>query len=205
MTAPSDPPVLPPTKANIDACRRCELWQEGTQGVPGAGSPRATVLLVGEQPGDEEDRQGLPFVGPAGLLLQRAMADAGLKPGETFLTNAVKHFHNEPRGKRRMHKTPAQRHIEACRGWLEQEIARVGPRVIVALGATALNSVMGAKLKVGEARERTLRHASGTPVIASYHPSAALRAPEKDARDALYATIVGDLRKASRLAARDKG
>jgi DNA polymerase len=205
MASPSDSDAPEPSKPNLDACRRCELWQEGSQGVPGAGSLRAKVMLVGEQPGDEEDRQGVPFVGPAGLLLDRAIRDAGLDRDEVFLTNAVKHFHNEPRGKRRLHKTPAQRHIDACRVWLEQEIVRVRPRVVVALGATALNAVMAAKLKVGEARERTLRHPSGARVIASYHPSAALRAPEKDARDALYATIVADLRKAARIAKRADG
>jgi DNA polymerase len=159
-------------------------------------------MLVGEQPGDEEDRQGVPFVGPAGRLLQRAIDEAELDRAAISLTNAVKHFHNEPRGKRRMHKTPAQRHIDACRVWLEQEIARLKPRVIVALGATALNGVMGERLKVGEARERTLRHASGARVLATFHPSADLRAPDDDARVAFFGNLVADLRKAARLAAR---
>ena len=202
-TPPDDDDFPPATKPELDSCRRCDLWQEGTQGVPGAGGVRAKILLVGEQPGDEEDRQGRPFVGPAGQLLQRAIAEAGLAPGDVFLTNAVKHFHNEPRGKRRLHKTPAQRHIDACRVWLEQEIAKLKPRVIVALGATALKGVMEARLKVGEARERTLRHASGARVLATYHPSAALRVPDRDAREALYASIVADLRKAAALAKRN--
>lgn len=192
-----------PSRDDLSACRRCELWQEGTQGVPGAGGAHARAMLVGEQPGDEEDRQGLPFVGPAGALLKRALADAGLAPADVFLTNAVKHFHNEPRGKRRIHKTPAQRHVEACRAWLEQEIAKLAPRVIVALGATALNGVMGERLKVGESRGRALRHPSGAAVVATYHPSAALRAPDDAARERLYATLVSDLRRAARMLARE--
>lgn len=189
-----------PTRDDLDSCRRCELWQEGTQGVPGQGGRRPRVMLIGEQPGDEEDRQGKPFVGPAGRLLRRAVEAAGLAGDEVYLTNAVKHFHNEPRGKRRIHKTPAQRHIEACRVWLEQEIAKLRPPVIVALGATALAGVMGKRLAVGASRTATLHHASGARVVATFHPSAALRVPDPEAREELYATIVADLRKAAALA-----
>ena len=189
-----------PTKSNIDACRRCELWEKATQGVPGNGNRKPRVMLVGEQPGDEEDKQGAAFVGPAGHLLRRAISDAGLTLDEIYLTNAVKHFYWEPRGPRRIHKTPAQRHIDACRAWLVKEIERAKPRVIVALGSTALNGVMGGKMKVGVAREENLVHASGARVVATYHPSAALRVPDKEARAQMYETIVVDLRKAARLA-----
>jgi DNA polymerase len=140
--SPADTGGLP-TGAELDRCRRCELWQHATQGVPGDGSPKAVVMLVGEQPGDEEDRAGRPFVGPAGKLLSRALSDAGFRPADIFVTNAVKHFSFELRGKRRIHKTPTQRQVAACQHWLEREIAGIHPRVIVALGATALAAVMG--------------------------------------------------------------
>ena len=201
---PPDDPVPAPTKPNIDACRRCELWEKATQGVAGSGDRKARIMLVGEQPGDEEDKQGAAFVGPAGQLLRRAMADAGLAHDQVYLTNAVKHFYWEPRGPRRIHKTPAQRHIDACRAWLAREIERAKPAVIVALGSTALNSVMGAKMKVGEAREAELAHPSGPRVVATYHPSAALRVPDKEARAQMYATIVADLENAVRLASDER-
>ena len=197
---PPDNPVPAPTKPNIDACRRCELWERATQGVAGSGDRKARIMLVGEQPGDEEDKQGAAFVGPAGQLLRRAIADAGLTLDDIYLTNAVKHFYWEPRGPRRIHKTPAQRHIDACRAWLEKEIERAKPVVVVALGSTALNSVMGSKMKVGEAREAKLSHPSGARVVATYHPSAALRVPDKEARAHMYATIVEDLKAAARAA-----
>lgn len=202
---PDDAPVPAPTKPNLDACRRCELWERATQGVPGRGGKQARLMLVGEQPGDEEDRQGAPFVGPAGLLLRRAIEQAGLDPDDIYLTNAVKHFHWEPRGPRRIHKTPAQRHVDACRAWLEKEIAKLGPRVIVTLGTTALNGVLGGRMTISAAREENLAHASGARVIASYHPSAALRAPDREAREKLVATIVADLKRAARLAGKDGG
>ena len=128
------PPPGPPTKPNLDACRRCELWENATQGVPGNGAKQPKLLLVGEQPGDEEDKQGAAFVGPAGQLLRRAIAEAGIDAKDVYITNAVKHFFWEPRGPRRIHKTPAQRHIDACRAWLEKEIDNAKPRVIVVLG-----------------------------------------------------------------------
>jgi len=201
---PPDAPVPAPTKPNIDACRRCELWERATQGVAGSGDRKAPIMLVGEQPGDEEDKQGAAFVGPAGQLLRRAIADAGLTLDDIYLTNAVKHFYWEPRGPRRIHKTPAQRHIDACRAWLEKEIERAKPVVVVALGSTALNSVMGSKMKVGEAREAKLSHPSGARVVATYHPSAALRVPDKEARAQMYATIVEDLKAAARAAGTER-
>jgi DNA polymerase len=210
MPKPPKPPITPddpvpePTKDNIDACERCDLYRKATQGVGGEGAGGTGIMLVGEQPGDEEDLQGRPFVGPAGKLLRKALDEAGLDASSVFITNAVKHFSFEPRGVRRIHKTPAQRQIDACRAWLEREIARLKPIVIVALGATALNGVMGGKMKVSEAREAKLTHASGARVLASFHPSAALRIPDKEARAALYQTIVNDLRKAAQLAGKPK-
>ena len=136
--------------------------------------------------------------------MRRAIADAGLDLADVYLTNAVKHFYWEPRGPRRIHKTPAQRHIDACRAWLENEIAKLAPRVIVALGATALKGVTGSKITIGAAREENLVHPVGATIIASYHPSAALRAPDAEAREKLFATIVGDLRRATKLAAKSE-
>jgi DNA polymerase len=186
-----------PSRDDIESCRRCPLWERATHGVPGAGSPRARVLCVGEQPGDEEDRQGEPFVGPAGKLLWRALGEAGLEPRDVFLTNAVKHFSWEPRGKRRIHKTPGQRAIAACQEWLEREVAALRPAVIVALGSTALRALLGPGFKVGEARLRDdLLHPSGTRVLATWHPSAVLRAIDEASRTEMYQGLVGDLRRA---------
>jgi len=186
-----------PSKANLDHCRRCELWEHATQGVAGEGPRDARILLVGEQPGDEEDLQGRPFVGPAGRLLRELLDEAGLAPAQVFMTNAVKHFFFEPRGKRRIHKTPLQRHVAACVDWLEREIAQVKPATIVALGATALAAVHGARLPVGDARVRELRHASGARIIATYHPSALLRAPDEATRVRLERALREDLARAA--------
>jgi DNA polymerase len=186
-----------PTPDDIEGCRRCPLWERATHGVAGEGSPRARILLVGEQPGDEEDRQGKPFVGPAGKLLRRALDDAGLAPRDVFVTNAVKHFNWEPRGKRRIHKTPGQRAIAACHAWLEREIGALAPVVIVALGGTALAALLGRGFKVGESRLRDdLVHHTGSRVLATYHPSAALRATDEASRAAVYDALVADLAKA---------
>jgi uracil-DNA glycosylase len=190
---------LPP-KADLDACRRCELWKRATQAVRGLGGHRARLMLVGEQPGDEEDRQGKPFVGPAGRLLRGAIAEAGLIPNDVYLTNAVKHFSWEPRGTRRIHKTPTQQQIAACLDWLDREIAAVRPRIIVALGATALRAVLGRKMAIGTARAEALRHGSGAQIVATYHPSAVLRAPDEASRAELYAYLLADLQLAWRLA-----
>jgi len=197
MSATAD---SPPKKSELDACRRCPLWERATQGVPGEGPRPAPLMLVGEQPGDEEDRQGKPFVGPAGKLLRRALEDARVSPDEVYITNAVKHFSWEPRGKRRIHKTPAQREIAACHDWLESEIAAERPVVIVALGATALRAIVGRKISIAEARASSLVHASGARVVATYHPSAVLRAPEKSRQAELYDVLVADLKRAHRMA-----
>ena len=190
----------PPKKSELDACRRCPLWERATQGVPGEGPRRARLMLVGEQPGDEEDLQGKPFVGPAGRLLRRALEGAGVPADDVYITNAVKHFSWEPRGKRRIHKTPAQREIAACHYWLEREIETERPAIIVALGATALRAILNRKISIAEARAVTLSHESGAHVVATYHPSAILRAPEKSRQAELYEMLVADLQRAHRLA-----
>ena len=167
-----------------------------------AKAPRARLMLVGEQPGDEEDLQGRPFVGPAGRLLRTLLEEAGIAAEQVFLTNAVKHFFFEPRGKRRIHKTPMQRHIAACHAWLEGELARVRPAVIVTLGATALAAVYGAGSRSRRRARNALKAAQGTPIVATYHPSAVLRVPDHDARAKLRATLLADLERAARMAAK---
>jgi len=188
----------PPSPGEIDACRRCELWEEATQGVAGEGASGARVMLVGEQPGNDEDLAGRPFVGPAGLLLRSLLEEAGLPAAQVYITNAVKHFYFQLRGKRRIHKTPLQRHVAACHDWLERELAQVDPIVIVTLGATALAAVLGRRLTIAEARDRELQLVSGTPVVATYHPSAILRAPDEASRARLRATLLADLKRAAR-------
>ena len=189
-----------PPKASLDDCRRCELWEHATQGVPGEGPPGARLMLVGEMPGDEEDVEGRPFVGPSGRLLRALLEEAGAPAERVFLTNAVKHFYFVPRGKRRIHKTPMQRHVAACHVWLEAELARERPSVIVTLGATALAAVFGRKITITEARERALANPEGIPIVATYHPSAILRAPDHAAREKLRATLLADLRRAAKMA-----
>jgi DNA polymerase len=188
------------SKDKLDECRRCELWEHATQGVPGEGPAGARIMLVGEQPGDEEDVQGRPFVGPAGRLLRTLLDEAGIPVGRVYMTNAVKHFHFEPRGKRRIHKTPLQRHVAACHVWLEAELARERPAVIVTLGATALAAVYGNRIAIVQARTRKLANAQGTPIVATYHPSAILRVPDHDARVKLRDVLVADLARAARMA-----
>jgi len=153
-------------------------------------------MLVGEQPGDAEDLAGRPFVGPAGRLLRGLMGEAGLDASAVYITNSVKHFSWEPRGKRRIHKTPAQREIAACEQWLDAEMAAVRPRVIVALGAVALRALMPGSPTITGSRGKTLAHPSGARLIATFHPSAALRAPDPSRRDEIVAAIRDDLRRA---------
>src|SRR5436305_6285774 len=151
-------------------CTDCPLYANATQTVFGEGSSRARIMLVGEQPGDKEDLEGHPFVGPAGRVLDRALDEAGVDRKLTYVTNAVKHFKWEPRGKRRLHKTPAQREIEACLPWLEAEIAAIEPRIILCLGATAARSVMGGKVRVTELRGRPLDSPLGKQIVITVHP-----------------------------------
>jgi DNA polymerase len=175
------------------ACQDCPLWANATQTVFGAGDPHARVMLVGEQPGDAEDRKGLPFVGPAGRLLDRALEAAGVDREHIYVTNAVKHFKWQLRGKRRLHKTPAQREIDACRQWLEGEIAAVKPEVIVALGATAARAVIGKDFKVSLERGRFVDSPLAPHVFATFHPSALLRLRDEAEQEAAFAQLVEDL------------
>ncbi|ABE35542.1 uracil-DNA glycosylase, 4 family protein [Paraburkholderia xenovorans LB400] len=199
-SAQSDPDVERDQQpATLDECRRCTLWRNATQAVPGEGPRRASIMLVGEQPGDAEDLQGRPFVGPAGALLDKALEEAGLKRKDVYVTNAVKHFKWTPRGKRRMHKTPGQREIEACGYWLEQELRTVRARVIVALGATALKAVLDdSHARLQDALGKTIGHGEHL-VVATYHPSFALRAPDPETRRHVYDTIVAALQTADKL------
>jgi DNA polymerase len=189
-----------PSKYDIDGCRRCPLWERATQGVNGKGAPRAALMLVGEQPGDAEDLAGEPFVGPAGKLLRSALERADIVADAVYITNAVKHFNWEPRGKRRIHKTPSQQAVAACRHWLDEEIRHVRPRVVVALGASALLALTGQRMPIGTARARPLQLSEGRRLIATYHPAAILRAPDDTAREALLQSLIDDLRRAAALA-----
>jgi uracil-DNA glycosylase len=194
-----------PEQADIDElkraaedCRGCELWKPATQVVFSAGNPRAPLALVGEQPGDVEDRKGIPFVGPAGRLLQDALDEAGVPRKDVYVTNAVKHFRFTERGKRRIHATPQVSHIKACRPWLEAELTVVDPALIVCLGAVAARSLLGTTFKVTQERGQVLE--LPTPigirrVLATVHPSAVLRAADKE-RTAAFKGLVADLRAA---------
>jgi DNA polymerase len=178
-------------------CQRCELYLPATQVVPGRGARRARLMLVGEQPGDREDLAGQAFVGPAGRVLAEALDAAGIAEDQVFVTNAVKHFRFEPRGKRRLHKKPSTAHIAACNVWLRRELALVKPRVVVALGATAARALSGRNLAVGANRGRPLPLEGGPPLWVTVHPSALLRMRERDQRDAAFARFVADLRAAA--------
>jgi uracil-DNA glycosylase family protein len=182
-------------KAQTMRCRECPIGEFATQSVIGEGSTRAKLMLVGEQPGDQEDLQGLPFVGPAGKLLARALEEAGIPRDKVFVTNAVKHFKFELRGKRRIHKTPTQREIAACHHWLDDEVAIVKPRALVALGATAARSLVGRAVPVMAERGNWIAREDGLKVLITLHPSALLRVLPPD-RDAAFAAFVGDLSKA---------
>ena len=183
-------------------CQDCPLWANATQTVFGAGDPHARVMLVGEQPGDEEDKKGLPFVGPAGRLLDRALEAAGIERAGLYVTNAVKHFKWQLRGKRRLHKTPAQREIDACHQWLEGEIVTIRPHVIVALGATAAKAIIGPRFKVSMQRGRFVDSPLAPYVFATFHPSALLRLRDEE-KEAAFAQLVKDLKLINK--ALDKG
>ena len=182
----------------LQDCRGCPLYEHATQGVLGEGPVRAELMLVGEQPGDQEDLQGRPFVGPAGKLLDRALDAAGIDRARVYVTNAVKHFKFEPRGKRRIHKKPSTGETYACHPWLDAERDRVHPRVIVCLGATALLSVVGPKARVLESRGQWLHTPQGDPVVVTRHPSALLRMLDHEERERAFQELVDDLRFASR-------
>src|SRR3954462_6717414 len=182
--------------AAAHTCRGCDLYKTATQVVFGAGPREAHVMFVGEQPGDQEDRQGEPFVGPAGALLDKALADAGIPRQDVYVTNAVKHFKWEPRGKRRIHKKPRISEVKACRPWLEAELKALKPHILVCLGATAAQSVLGPPVKLMQNRGKVLASPPGQPVLATIHPSAVLRAPDAEGRRAAYAMLVADLKAA---------
>jgi uracil-DNA glycosylase len=196
-----DAPVvtsLSALRAAENECRRCPLYRNATQAVPGQGPRRAPMMLVGEQPGDKEDLAGLPFVGPAGRILDGALAEAGIDRKQVFVTNAVKHFKHEMRGKRRLHKRPNAYEIDRCRWWQDLERAIVRPAVIVALGATAARSVLGRPTTIGNVRGQALSLENGTTAFITVHPSALLRIKDEADKRRQYRSFVDDLRLASR-------
>jgi uracil-DNA glycosylase len=187
-------PTLTSVRAAAKTCRACDLWKCGTQTVFGEGPRRVEVMLVGEQPGNDEDVSGHPFVGPAGKLLDRALADAGIARSDVYLTNVVKHFKWEPRGKRRIHKKPSAREIAACQPWLDTEIALLKPRAIVCLGATAAQALLGRQFKVTARRGEFVPSPLAPLVLATVHPSSILRAPDDEARHRDMKRFTDDLR-----------
>jgi DNA polymerase len=186
--------------AAIQACRRCDLWRHATQGVAGEGPKRAALMLVGEQPGDQEDQTGRPFVGPAGKLLDRAMAEAGIERERVWVTNAVKHFKFEPRGKRRLHAKPDAGEIDACRWWLDHELRLVRPKAVLAMGASAGRAVFGRAMTVARARGQPMPLKSGASGLLTVHPSYLLRLRDEQDRRRAFALLVEDLRTAKELA-----
>jgi len=194
-------PLVPPRptivslRAAAAECRACDLWKRGTQTVFGEGARRAAAMFIGEQPGNEEDLAGRPFVGPAGRLLDRALEEAGIERSRTYVTNVVKHFKWEPRGKRRIHAKPDALEIFACRPWLEAELTVVRPAVVVCLGATAAQALLGKKFKVTQDRGKLFDTPLAPRVIATVHPSSILRAPDDETRRLEMRRFVDDLRK----------
>ena len=180
-------------------CRACPLWKRGTQTVFGEGAAHAKVMLVGEQPGNDEDLAGRPFVGPAGKLLDRALAAAGIDRTRVYVTNVVKHFKWEPRGKRRIHAKPNAGEIAACRPWLDAELELIKPEVLVCLGATAAQALLGRTFKVSQERGKFVPSPLAPSVLATVHPSAILRAPDDDTRHAEMDRFVADLKKVGAL------
>jgi DNA polymerase len=180
-------------RERVQGCRECELYKGATQAVFGEGSARATVMFVGEQPGDREDREGHPFVGPAGRVFDRALEEAGIDRKQTYVTNAVKHFRYEERGKRRIHQRPSAEHIRACRPWLDAELAAVRPRVLVCLGAVAAQALLGSKIRVTKDRGKPLESELAAVVLVTIHPSAILRERDEPARDQAVRAFVADL------------
>src|ERR1700729_3423929 len=194
--------TLFPLHASLDelreaskTCKACDLWKLGTQTVFGEGMPTAKIMLVGEQPGNQEDLEGKPFVGPAGKLLDAALEEAGIDRTKVYVTNAVKHFKWEPRGKRRIHKKPNAAEMTACRPWLDAEIAAIQPKIIVCLGATAAQSMLGRAFRVTQHRGELLASELAPFVMATVHPSSILRAPDEATREEEMKRFIADLRK----------
>ncbi len=200
---PTDP--VPPVRSIsglADAaqdCEACPLFKDATQAVFGEGPSKARLVLVGEQPGDAEDLEGRPFVGPAGTVLDRALNEAGLDRKQVYVTNAVKHFKWEPRGKRRIHMKPRVSEIKACQPWLNAELTRIKPQVIVCLGTTAVQSLLGPKITIASAKNQVIDSTYG-PVVVTRHPSSVLRMREQEERRAAFNELVADLRRAARFA-----
>jgi uracil-DNA glycosylase len=197
-----DRPTLAKVRDAARNCQACDLYLRGTQTVFGEGGRHAELMLVGEQPGDQEDLSGHPFVGPAGKLLDRALADAGIDRAAVYVTNVVKHFKWEPRGKRRIHKKPSAGEIAACRPWLDTEIQLVKPRALVCLGATAAQALLGRQFKVTAHRGELVASPLAPIVIATVHPSAILRAPDDESRRVEMKRLTDDLRKVSQALSR---
>jgi DNA polymerase len=206
VAPPENSPPLPIAKS-IDAvraraknCEACDLYKHATQTVFGDGARRPRIVFVGEQPGDQEDQQGRPFVGPAGKLLDTALEQAGIDRSKTYVTNAVKHFKWEPRGKRRIHKKPNSAEIAACRPWLDTELALLKPEVVVCLGATAAQALLGRAFRVTQSRGKILESTLAPHIMATVHPSSILRAPDEDSRHREMANFVADLKKLAKFA-----
>jgi len=183
-------------RAAVNACRNCDLWRTATQGVPGEGRAGAALMLVGEQPGDAEDLAGHPFVGPAGGVLDRALKEAGIDRRAVFVTNAVRHFKFEQRGKRRLHSKPSLAEIKACNGWLEEEMRLVRPKLVVALGATAARALLGRAVTIASSRGRAQPLLGGAHVWVTVHPSYLLRIPDEQDRHREYERFVAELKAA---------
>ena len=198
MPSATDPErTLARLRDEAERCRNCDLWQNATQTVFGTGGPRAEVMFVGEQPGDKEDRVGEPFVGPAGQLLDRALEEAGIDRSKVYVTNAVKHFRWEARGKRRIHKKPNAKQIQACHPWLESEINVIQPKLVVCLGATAAQALLGADFRVTKHRGEVIDRDGLPPVTATVHPSSILRARDDASGEAEFERFVADLKLAA--------
>jgi uracil-DNA glycosylase len=191
-------PSLATLRELARGCKACDLWQRGTQTVFGEGAPHVKLVMVGEQPGNDEDLAGRPFVGPAGKLLDRALERAGIDRREVYVTNVVKHFKWEPRGKRRIHAKPNAAEIRACLPWLEAELTIVKPDVLVCLGATAAQALLGAKFKVSQQRGELVASPLAPRVMATVHPSSILRAPDDETREEEMERFVADLQKVAR-------
>jgi DNA polymerase len=190
-------PTLPRLRTAAEGCRACPLWEGATQTVFGEGLKRSRVMLIGEQPGDREDREGKPFVGPAGRILDKGLEEAGIERGDAYVTNVVKHFKWKPKGKRRIHQTPRAEEIKACASWLEAEMKVIDAEVLVCLGATAVKAIIGPKHRVMKDHGKVVESKLGRPAMATLHPSAVLRAEDEDRADAM-AMLVGDLKAAKR-------
>ena len=187
----------------VQHCEGCELYKHATQAVFGEGPENARVILIGEQPGDQEDRAGRPFVGPAGEVLNRALEEAGMDRSQVYVSNAVKHFAFEERGKRRIHRTPRLSEVTACRPWMEAEVAEIEPEVVVCLGATAAKAVFGPQFRLTEQRGRFLPSRFSEKTLATYHPSAVLRGDTPEAREALYKMLLEDFQVVARESAKE--